>query len=139
MKRNIVCIALALVFIVAAIAPVTALASSTGDYYFYFEFEDLENYRLADHTKGDTDQYWVLTLYNDGTNNLSSSNIFGAKMNSTDGRTVDRYHTFSNYVSHYAVNYEATVYSNDTMYLGIKKDDKSKSSENLIISGAYNP
>lgn len=81
----------------------------------------------------------VISLHNNGTNNLSGSNILWLKMNRSKNNNVDVYHRFSLYVSNYGIPYQAYVASTDYVYLGLKKDDASTSSANLIISGKYNP
>ncbi len=138
MKNNILRVIIALTLLVAVFVPVTALATSPN-YSFYFEITDRNNHVEPYHEKGDSEQKWVLTLYNNGTNNMSDANIFGAKMNRTYGQDVDRYHTFSRYVTQYPLYYLNTVYSDDIMYLGYKKDRDSASTASLIISGMYNP
>lgn len=70
---------------------------------------------------------------------MSSANILGLKMNRYGNNVVDEYHTFSNYVYRYPIDYKATVYEDDLMYLGAKKDSESTSTAALIISGLYNP
>lgn len=138
-KTNILSAILALVLLLAVFIPVTALAVPNNDYPLYFEFTDLENHRLSDYQKGDYEQKWVVTLYNDGTNNLSNANILGLKMNRPSNNNIDIYHRFSQYVSHYGIPYQSYVANTDYVHLGLKKDDASTSSAALIISGMYNP
>lgn len=139
MKKNkTICAIIALTLIIAITIPVTALAVSPN-YAFSFEFDDLYNHFEPKHEKGDSEQRWYVTLHNNGENNMSSANILGLKMNRNTNNVVDVYHTFSNYVSNYPVDYKATVYEDDLMYLGAKKDSESTSSAALIISGLYNP
>lgn len=139
MKKNKTMRAIiALTLIIAICIPVTALAASPN-YAFSFKFDDLYNHTEPKYEKGDSEQRWYVTLYNNGENNMSSANILGLKMNRYGNNVVDEYHTFSNYVSKYPIDYKATVYEDDLMYLGAKKDSESTSTAALVISGLYNP
>lgn len=53
--------------------------------------------------------------------------------------TVDKYHTFSNYVTDYPITYISTVNRGDVMALAAKKDDASTSGTALRISGTVEP
>lgn len=137
-NHNILCVIIALTLLVAVFVPVTALAVSS-DYYFTFDYPDLDNHTESMHQKDDTDQLWVVTLYNTASSNMSSTNILGLKMNRSGNNNVDRYHTFSNYVTKYGIPYLNPVSATDWMYLGLKKDDASTSTAKLYVTGAYNP
>lgn len=140
MKKNkVMCAIIALIVLISTFVPVTAFAATSTDYDLYFEFKDLENHRLADFQKEDDEQKWVVSLYNNGISNMSSTNILGLKMNRTSNNNIDVYHRFSQYVTRYGIPYQSYVAATDYVHLGLKKDDASTSSANLIISGMYNP
>jgi len=106
---------------------------------FSFTFNNLNNQTTSSYTKSDSDQKWYISLDNIGSNNMSSSNIFGCKMNRTSNNNVDIYHTFSSYVNSYAIKYTSTVVKDDSMYMGAKKDSASTSKQPLKISGRLAP
>lgn len=138
MKSNkILRVIIALTLLVAVLVPVTALAASPN-YAFSFDFYNLSNQTTATYEKGDSEQNWYISLYNNGTNNMSSSNILGVRMN-RGGYYVSGYHTFSNYVTSHQLPYTTSVKSTDMMYMGAKKDNTSTSSAALHISGQFNP
>lgn len=134
-KHRFLCMIVTLILVVAAVAPVTALAYP-GDHLFEFNYSDAEDHPEPSHQKEDDEQKWVVTLY-DESSNMSRSNILGLKMNRSGDNNVDRWHTFSNHVKHYGIPYQDYVASTDMMFLGKKK--MSNHSENLYVTGAYNP
>jgi hypothetical protein len=97
------------------------------------------------YAKSDSDQKWYIsldTMNPDGySNTMSSSNIFGARARkASNGATASNYHTFSNYVTGYGMNYTATGITQGTsIYIAAKKDDASSSSSALYISGRFAP
>lgn len=138
MKNNkTLCVIIALTLLVAVLVPVTALAASPN-YPFSFDFYNLSNDKTDAYEKGDSEQNWYISLYNNGSNNMSSSNVLGVRMN-RGGYYVSGYHTFSNYVTGYRLPYTTSVNSTDMMYMGAKKDNTSTSSAALHISGQFNP
>ncbi len=82
--------------------------------------------------KNDTEQYYYLTI-NQG--NISSSNIFGARIRKADNVAVSPYliHTSFEYSKPYA--YSTYVNKTDTYYMRGKKDDTSTTSVALRVSG----
>lgn len=140
MKNNKIMRAIiALMLLVAICIPVTAFAASPN-YAFSFEFSNLNDQTTDSYQKGDTEQNWYVSLYNNGTNTMSSSNILGLRMN-RNGSFISGYHTFSNYVTSYQLPYydDVTVKSTDWVYMGAKKDSTSTSTADLVISGKFNP
>lgn len=127
----------ALTLLVAVLVPVTALAASPN-YPFKFTFTNLANQITETYQKGDSEQNWYVSLYNNGTNTMSSSNVLGLRMN-RNGAGVSGYHTFSNYVTSYRLPYTTSVKSTDWLYMGAKKDNSSTTSAALNISGQFNP
>lgn len=140
MKNNKIMRAIiALMLLVAICIPVTAFAASPN-YEFSFKFTDLLNKTTESYQKGDTEQNWYVSLYNNGTSTMSSTNILGLRMN-RNGSYISDYHTFSNYVTSYQLPYndDVTVSSTDWVYMGAKKDSTSTSTAALVISGKFNP
>ncbi|MTK08108.1 MAG: hypothetical protein F8N38_13620 [Hungatella sp.] len=133
-KKGKILVALTCAFLMTASG--SALAANHG---FTFKFTDLTNKTTSSYAKSDNSQIWYLSLDNSGSNNMSSANIFGCKMNRTSNNNVDIYHTFSNYVSGYGISYQSKVYKNDNMYMGAKKDSASTSTTALTISGRFAP
>lgn len=96
-------------------------------------------------TKTDNDQKWYLSI--DKTNKetgkdntVAPSNIFGCRMHKRGSKkSVDVYHTFSNYVSGYGMKYQVKVKKNSKMALAGKKDSASTSNKTLKVSGRYAP
>lgn len=73
--------------------------------------------------------------------NLSSNNVFGARLRKEDGETsVSSYHTYTS-----SGTYSHSYYSNanlkkgDSVFLRYKKDDSSSYGEPLNISGSFEP
>lgn len=140
MKKNKILRAIiALTLLIAICIPVTAFAASPN-YDFSFRFTNLANKTTDSYQKGDTEQNWYVSLYDNDTNNMSSKNILGLRMN-RNGSYISDYHTFSNYVTSYQLPYDddVTVYSTDWVYMGAKKDSTSTSTAALVISGKFNP
>ena len=136
-KHRTMSLIITLSLLVAMLIPVTALAASPN-YPFKFEFYDLANQKDAPHQKGDSEQNWYVSLYNNGVNTLSDYNILGLRMN-RGGSYVSDYHTFSRYVSGYRLPYTTRVSSDNWMVMGAKKDSDSTSNAPLRISGQVNP
>ncbi len=136
-KHRTMSVILTLSLLVAMFIPVTAMAASPN-YPFKFEFYNLDNQKDAPHQKGDNEQNWYVSLYNNEVNTLSDFNILGLRMN-RKGYYVSDYHTFSRYVSGYRLPYTTRVSSTDTMIMGAKKDSSSTTSVALRISGQVNP
>jgi hypothetical protein len=99
----------------------------------------------SSYAKSDSEQKWYITLDtmnpDGGPNTMSSSNIFGARARkASDGSAASNYHTFSNYVTGYGMNYTAGGITQGTsIYMAAKKDDTSSSSSYLYISGRFAP
>ena len=111
---------------------------------FSFEFTDLYNHTYpTTWLKENAANYYKITLnrYNGlKANTMSSANIFGCRMKDMSvGPVVDRYHTFSNYVTNYQISYISNVNRGDVMALAAKKDDASTSGDALRISGTVEP
>lgn len=112
---------------------------------FSFSFSNVTaTQTTSSYAKSDNDQHWYLSLdttnANTGVaNTMSSANIFGCKMHRSSGTDSSTYHTFSNYVSSYPLDYTVSVASGDSMYLAGKKDNASTSSSTLRISGRFAP
>lgn len=137
-KSKFLCTIIALALLVTVFVPVTAMAASP-DYFFTFNYSDAGEHREPSHPKGDTEQCWVIQLYQTGSSNMSSSNVFMPKMNREGANNVDIWHTFSNYVPPYRINYQTVVSEVDQMYLSMKRDDKGSTATRLYVTGAYNP
>lgn len=141
---NAVTRTVAVLLLAVCLVPMAALATF---WPYYFEFYDVTTTGISSppRAKSDNDTRWYLTIYNNGYNTMSSTNILGARMNfslNEDGseRSVaSGYHTFSNYVNEYPMNYLYYVKKGDLMVMGIKKDDTSSSSTLLRVSGEYAP
>lgn len=139
MKKNkILCTIVALLLIVTVFVPATAQAASP-DYFFTFDYDDTGEHYESYHAKGDTEQKWVVTLYDTAGSNMSTTNVLSLKMNRAGVNNVDRWHTFSNYVQRYGIPYQTVVSETDSMRLGMKKINSSSPTANLYITGAYNP
>ena len=96
--------------------------------------------------KRDNETNWYLTIDNNQRSTLSSTNIFGVRMNriqTIDGKEshyyASGYHTFSNYVHNYPMPYIYFVEANMEMGLGAKKDDRSTSMQDLYVAGMFCP
>lgn len=136
-KHRAMSVILTLSLLVAMFIPVTAMAASPN-YPFEFTFHNLANQETASHQKGDAEQNWYVSLYNNGANTLSAANILGLRMN-RNGSAVSGYHTFSRYVSGYPIPYTTRVSASDWMTMGAKKDSSSTTNAALRISGQFNP
>lgn len=140
MKKNkILCTIIVLTLFVSVFSPVTALALTEGDHFFTFSYADAGEHKEPVHQKGDTEQRWVVQLYQSSSSNLSSGNVLSLKMNRVEANTVDRWHTFSNYVDPYGIPYQTIVSETDWMYLSMKRVITSSVAPNLYVTGAYNP
>ena len=111
---------------------------------FSFTFNDYLNYNYpAVWTKTNGSNAYTITLDRmNGVipNTMSSSNIFGCRMKDMSiVPVVDSYHTFSNYITNYAIGYQVKPNVGDSMKLGGKKDSASSSSATLRISGRIIP
>ncbi len=137
-KSKFLCTIIALTLLATVFVPVTALAESP-DYFFTFNYSDAGEHREPSHKKDDTEQCWVIQLYQTGSSNMSSSNVFMPKMNREGANNVDIWHTFSNYVKPYRIDYLTVVSELDKMYLSMKRDDRSSGADKLYVTGAYNP
>lgn len=139
-KSKFWCTIVTLTLLVAMCIPVAAQAASPN-YFFTFNSALLAGEIQTEPTypKGDTEQLWVISLYNTSSSNMSASNIFSPKMNRKDVNNVDYWHTFSNYVPPYAIYYQTVVSETDKMYLTMKRGSHSSSISNLYLTGAYNP
>ena len=95
------------------------------------------------YAKSDNEQSYYLTLdkkKGNTKNTLSSKNILGCRMHRQDEKkTVDSYHTFTNYVQKHKIPYTAKVSKGTKMYLCFQKDSSSKSKKVLLVSGRYAP
>jgi hypothetical protein len=117
------------------------------NYPYKFKFEDDVNPQHTDYfAKSDHDSFWYISTkkYDYDTfpkkkNTLSSTNIFGCRMHRDKNDNVDGYHTFSNYIDSYPIEYRNKVRAGDNMRLFGKKDDSSTSSKALKISGWFAP
>lgn len=139
-KHKILYTIVTLTLLVATFAPVTAHAYS-GDHFFTFNSDLLVGEIQTEPTyqKEDTEQVWVIQLYQTESSNMSASNVFSPKMNRKDLNNVDYWHTFSNYVPPYAIPYQTVVSAVDRMYLTMKRGSHSSSASSLYLTGAYNP
>ena len=129
---------ISLTLLVAMLIPVTAMADSPN-YSFSFTYSNESEHPESWYEKGDPEQQWVVTLYNTTSSNLSSKNILALTMERSDGTTVDRWHTFSNYVQRYGIPYARSVDSTDMMRLNKKRMINGTSESRLYITGLYNP
>lgn len=115
------------------------------NYSYWFYTPTIGNNRLDPVQKTDSEQSWYLSTDRyapDGSaNTLASSNILGVKMHLSGSSTaIDNYHTFSNYVQAYRMNYIAYAPANSSVWLGFCKDsDRSDALTPLQISGRYAP
>lgn len=139
-KHKILYTIVTLTLLVAVFVPVTAQAASPN-YFFTFDSDLLVGEIQTEpvYPKGDTDQEWVIRLYQTASSNMSSSNVFSPKMNRQGANNVDYWHTFSNYVAPYAIPYQTVVSEVDNMYLTMKRGSHSSSASSLYLTGAYNP
>lgn len=131
----------ALLLVVAALLPVGAMAAN---HEFSFSFSNLANQTTASYQKSDSEQHWYVSLdkINSNTgiaNTLGETNILGLRMNQKGVGYVSEYHTFSNYVTSYQLDYTSTVTTSMYLYMGAKKDSDSTSSTALRISGRFCP
>jgi hypothetical protein len=118
-----------------------------GSHFYQFEFEDDVNDQSTKYyAKSDHDQFWYISLKKTAPsiiapkkNTLSSTNIFGCKMHREKDDNVDRYHTFSNYIDSYPIEYRNKVRAADKMRLTGKKDNTSTSTKSFKISGFFAP
>lgn len=60
-------------------------------------------------------------------------------MECATGTSVDRWHTFSNYVQRYGIPYSSSVKSTDYMRLNKKRIINGTSETSLYVTGLYNP
>lgn len=126
--------------LLVAMFALTTVVEASPNYYFKFEFTDRVNHFEAEHYKGDTEQNWYFHVYNDGVTNVSPANILGYKMNRKGNNNVHEYDCFRGETwDTIKIPYQATVASDDIMYLGAKKDLDSTSDATLYANGAYNP
>lgn len=121
----------------------TALAAN-HDFYFTFNSEESSQTQAAYYEKSDSEQKWYISIdeyYRDTTtkNTMSSSNIFACMLHRRYNDYVDNWHTFSNYVSSYGINYAATVAKYDEMTIEGKKHYQSTSTTALKVSGRFAP
>lgn len=138
-KHKVLCTIVALALLVAMLVPVTALAASPN-YSFTFTYSDTgEHPEEYWHDKGDSEQQWVVTLYDTASSNMSYNNILALKMERSYNNDVDRWHTFSNYVSRYGIPYLSSVESSDMMRLNKKRMINGSSETSLYVTGLYNP
>lgn len=139
-KHKIFCTIVTLILLLAVFVPVTAQAVSP-DYFFTFDSRllDGEVKEEPPYPKGDTEQRWVIRLYQSASSNMSASNVFSPKMNREGVNNVDRWHTFSNYVPPYGMDYMTVVSETDRMYLTMKRGSHTSSYSYLYLTGAYNP
>ncbi|MCI6768501.1 hypothetical protein [Porcincola intestinalis] len=138
MKKSIQLVAAALFVCMLLTTP--AMAAN----HFSFKFNDLYNYTYNESwTKANGSNAYTITLSRMNglsMNTMSSTNIFGCRMKDMSiVPVVDDYHTFSNYVSNYAIGYRVKPNTGDTMKLGGKKDSASTSTAQLRISGYVTP
>lgn len=134
--------ALMAVMVCMVLFSVPVLAASSNK--FSFEFTDLDNHTFpTTWLKENTVNYYLITLNKKNgltQNTMSSSNIFGCRMKDMSiVPAADVYHTFSNYVSDWKINYQCTVSRGDVMALAAKKDSASTSGDSLKISGTVQP
>lgn len=138
-KHKVLCTIVALALLVAMLVPVTALAASPN-YSFTFTYSDTgEHPEEYWHDKGDSEQQWVVTLYDTASSNMSYNNILALKMERSYNNDVDRWHTFSNYVQRYGIPYSSSVESSDMMRLNKKRMISGTSETSLYVTGLYNP
>ena len=125
---------------------------SAATHEFNFQFEDVTTTKDWKETwaKSDNENRWYITLLESAgilkKSTLSSSNIFGCRMRDmTVGPAVDSYHTFSNHVQSYPIEYirdsngNPIVGKGHAMRLRAKKDDSSTSSKALKVYGKCAP
>lgn len=137
-----------LTFCIASAAPAYASTAKFAYAFYGFAGERMPNGEQGQpvkkgYPKADNEQAYYLTLNKkNGThkNNVSANNIFGCRMHRLDEKkTVDSYHTFTNYVQKHRIPYTAKASKNTKMYLCCQKDSGSKSQEMLYVSGKYTP
>ncbi|MDO4337428.1 MAG: hypothetical protein Q4C91_04975 [Eubacteriales bacterium] len=129
---------------------VTPVSAATHE--FNFKFTDVYTTKDYDEVwaKSDNENSWYITLLKSAgllkNSNMSSTNIFGCRMRDMSVEpTVDVYHTFSNYISNYKINYLNDSNGNQiakmghAMRLRAKKDDSSTSSSALTVYGKCAP
>lgn len=128
-----------LLTLVGAIGTTPLVANAANhDYNFTFKNTSITS-ETAKYEKTDNDQKWYLSIDDTWLSTMSSSNIFGCKMHRVGNDSVDVYHTFSNYVKGYGINYADTVSKGDEMYLRAKKDSASTSTKKLYVTGRFAP
>lgn len=132
---------MALVLVIAALLPIGAMAAN---HEFSFSFSNLANKTTASYQKSDSEQHWYVSLDQTNretgvANTLGQTNILGLRMNQKGVGYVSDYHTFSNYVTSYRLDYTSTVTTSMYLYMGAKKDSDSTSSAALRISGRFCP
>lgn len=112
---------------------------------FSFVFTSLENQdNQKTYSKSNNHQYYKITIDQKNpisgiSNNMSSNNIFGEKLHRLTNDDIDVYHTFSNFVSNYQINYKTTVSPKDKIKMVGKKDSASTSGVELRVTGSYTP
>lgn len=137
--KKIATMVIALTMIIAALAPISAMAVN---HEFYFEFRDYYNHIDAGrYTKSDSEQRWYVTAYNMNGCNVSSSNVLGVKMHHLESvGAVASYELVTDFKYH-SWDYiaDAPYSANDHYYLGAKKDSSSTTSNTLIAVGVFCP
>ncbi|GAA4654307.1 hypothetical protein GCM10023142_14450 [Anaerocolumna aminovalerica] len=118
--------------------------AANHDFYFTFDSKDSSQVQAAYYQKSDNEQKWYITIdeyYKNTTtkNTMSSSNVFACTMRRRYNDNVDRWHTFSNYVSSYGIDYATKVSQYDEMRIEGKKDSTSSSTSQLRVSGRFAP
>jgi hypothetical protein len=121
----------------------TAFAAN-HDYYFIFNNEESSQTQAAYYQKSDNEQKWYISIdeyynYTTTKNTMSSFNIFACMLHRKYNDTVDTWHTFSNYVTSYGINYATPVYQYDEMRIEGKKHYQSTSTTQLRVSGRFAP
>jgi hypothetical protein len=129
---------LAMFIVIATLVGIgSALAANNQPYTFTFT-NTTATQNTSSYKKADDDQDWYISIYLSGSN-MSDTNTFGAKTHKSSGSSTSTWHTFSNYVSGYALDYTVTVSSNDYIYMECRKNSSSTSTANLNVNGQWCP
>lgn len=133
MKKKFIGTIAALALSMVCSLPVMAATRVTESYNWTFYSDGPEDDLSTNPgKKNDTEQYYYLTI-NQG--NISSSNIFGARIRRADNVAVSPYLTHTSYEYSQPYAYSTHVNTIDTYYMRGKKDDTSTTSVALRISG----
>lgn len=118
----------------------TGSALAANHLYSFVIPNVVQNVFTPIYPKSDSEPNWYLSIdSSDPDNNLSSTNIFGVRARKSTTTAASAYHTFSNFVTSYAMPYTISVSTGTNIYMAGKKDDTSTSSEALYVSGYWCP